>query len=420
MYRCGKNLCFKISVSDITAAAIYGLTGAPPAAPGGGFLQLLQKIVAAAGAMTEAYSAAYLAAPGQCVTMVAGWRMPYKTMPPPWPLKGSLAGRVLTGGATKPVLLDRRGFSRFIRTDPLPRIIKAASFAGCPVRHADAAGVLCVFFTSSAPPATSRIDRLAGLAAVLQDALPLAEEFQLSQYRQHLLSDYVRRLASGMFDIVEQEKKQLARTLHDELGAMAVALDSHLTLAEDEIAQRAPKAALQELACMRATFEQSVGSLKQVAANLRPAELDIADTDRFFGEYLADLEKKTGLTIFFKCTIDMPHLPEPVTVALYRLLQESMNNIIKHARAGHASVLLQADRRAVHLHIVDDGTGFDPAVMRPSAKTPRLGLQGMRERVAALRGTFSLMSGIGDGTEIKIHIPLQEGSTHGDTGHSGR
>jgi signal transduction histidine kinase len=210
---------------------------------------------------------------------------------------------------------------------------------------------------------------------------------------QRVSRDAVRRVV----DAQEQERARLARELHDETGQ---ALASIL-LGLRSLEQGAELAGtLARVAAVRELVVSTLHSVRRLAVELRPAALDDFGLDAAI-ERLVETYREGGETkVDLESQLDSARLPPAIETTLYRIVQEALTNVVKHAGATAISVLLTRTERTVVLVVEDDGKGFDPA-----AATNGLGLVGMRERVALVGGKLRIESG-GSGTTIAVEIPL--------------
>ena len=197
----------------------------------------------------------------------------------------------------------------------------------------------------------------------------------------------------------ELERARLARELHDETGQALTSI--LLGLKPLEQAAPSPEAAT-AIESLRELVVSTLQNVRRLAVELRPTALDD------FGlvpavERLADtFREQSGLTVDLEARLGDSRLPAEAETTLYRVIQEALTNIVKHAGATGVSILLQRRSHAVHLVVEDDGAGFDPAVPREGA----LGLAGMRERVALAGGKLQIESTPGGGTTLVAEVPV--------------
>jgi len=210
--------------------------------------------------------------------------------------------------------------------------------------------------------------------------------------------DALRALTQHQESVREEERLQVARDLHDELGSVLTALKIDLGEALEGDEGRA-RDLLRE---MSGLVDQAIEVGRRVTARLRPGILDdlgLAAAAEWLG---ADLERRTGIRCRVVLPRNEPELPEPIATAMFRILQEALTNVIRHAGADRVEVVLESDDASVALTVVDNGRGFDPKAPGGAG----FGLLGMRERVRSFGGVLDVSSAPGDGTAIRVALPL--------------
>lgn len=198
---------------------------------------------------------------------------------------------------------------------------------------------------------------------------------------------------------LEEEARRIAHALHDEAGQLL----AKVYLAVAEIGQDLEPAARERLSGINAILDQIDEQVRRLAHELRPPMLDELGIIPAI-EFLAEgVSKRTGLPIHVAATKGK-RLPPPVEIALYRIVQEALNNVIKHARASRAHVELAWRETMVQCAVRDDGIGFEVASTKLALG---LGLTGMRERLEALGGELVIRSVPGQGTVLTATIPVE-------------
>jgi signal transduction histidine kinase len=243
-------------------------------------------------------------------------------------------------------------------------------------------------------------EALSSQASVAVENAVLFEQMQAATERMQTLS---RRLV----EVQENERRTVARELHDEAAQALVSLRYGLQLLERETGGEGVAARVAEL---KQTTDAVIDSLHRLAAALRPASLDLVGLEAALRQYLRSIEAKWGLTVRFKARgLEGERLPAAVETALYRVVQEAVTNVVRHASATRVDVLVERrDGRVVAL-VEDDGKGFAPATAQGAEC---LGLVGMRERAEALGGTLAVESAPGEGTTIAVEVAC--GDPHPD------
>lgn len=210
-----------------------------------------------------------------------------------------------------------------------------------------------------------------------------------------------RATDTALESIREEERAYIARELHDDLGQLlaALRLDLHLM-------QQKPSPEL--LVSMDELLMSAITSLRRIAADLRPRALDEGGLYFALQSLRSDFEHRNGIPCHLLACEDQLELDDRYSTAVYRLVQESLTNIARHARASQVSLRLARTNGELRIAILDDGRGIGPGDLDKPAS---FGLLGMRERVAALHGTIEIgegMTGEG-GTQVAIRLPLPAG-----------
>jgi signal transduction histidine kinase len=244
-------------------------------------------------------------------------------------------------------------------------------------------------------------DKLVPDARFTDNDLRLAETFASRASVAVDLSQRIERDAFGrVVEAQELERRRLARELHDETGQALTSILLGLKGLEDAVDGDKARGAV---AGLRALVVATLQDVRRLAVELRPKVLDD------FGlvpalERLTELfAGQTEIAVHFETGLGVERLPADVETALYRIVQESLTNVVKHAHARSVSIVLARKPGAVALVIEDDGRGFDPAGPRQGG----FGLEGMRERVGLLEGKLHIESNESSGTTIVAEVPLQ-------------
>lgn len=210
----------------------------------------------------------------------------------------------------------------------------------------------------------------------------------------------LRRLSAAIMDNQEKERTAIARELHDELGQVLTALRMDAVWLTDHLKTSIPKAALRALT-MCNLIDKTIADVKGLAIRLRPNVLDDLGLVDALEWFTSDFETRYGITCVFKHH-DVPVLGNTVATAAYRITQEALTNVARHADASCVEVSLWADKNNLKLRVVDNGCGFR------EDETPEnecLGLVGMRERANLVGGLLQIKSRPGQGTRVKFSVP---------------
>lgn len=211
-----------------------------------------------------------------------------------------------------------------------------------------------------------------------------------------------RKLLELVIQSQEDERRRVARELHDDLGQAL----SALLLDIRGMAQDASRSTSEVCQRMDQDIRGLVSRVSSLAWDLRPAVLDDLGLDSALSRHIGNVAKRVAFTIDYQfiCADDLePRLPNAMEVVLYRITQEALNNIVKYAQANRVSVLVYRRAQSVALVIEDDGVGFD---VTATDKQDALGLLGMRERANLFKGNLVVDSTPGEGTTIKVTLPI--------------
>jgi len=213
--------------------------------------------------------------------------------------------------------------------------------------------------------------------------------------REH--QELLRELSAHHDSVREEERAHIAREIHDEMGQALTALRMDLSV----IGKSAPGTA-DHVRELKGRVDDIIQIVRDVATTLRPAALDLGILPGI--EWLVEeFQKRNGIHCRVKVENGEIDLPEDRGIVLFRILQESLTNISRHASASNVEISLGSDATHVRLDVKDDGRGFDAA---DAGNKKTFGLLGMRERVIMLHGTLSITSAPGEGTQVSVSIPI--------------
>ena len=219
---------------------------------------------------------------------------------------------------------------------------------------------------------------------------------KMAQYHAEL-----SQLSSALQSIREEERKHIARELHDDLGQLLAALRMDLSLLQRD-QNLADKSRL-TLNSMDQLLLTSITTLRRIATDLRPRALD--EGGLFFA--LQTLQKEFSQRHGVNCDLiadeEQLILDDERSTAIFRIVQESLTNVARHAKASQVIIRFERTDSALAFTIQDDGRGIEEGAMN---KTRSFGLVGMRERIKAMQGEFKVNSEVGKGTQIQISLPL--------------
>lgn len=225
---------------------------------------------------------------------------------------------------------------------------------------------------------------------------------QESEARLQVLAEQLRDLSAHLETVREEEKARIAREVHDELGQMLTVLKLETSMCELAYADLDP-GLRDRLNSMKRLIAQLFQLVRDVATALRPPILDAGISSAI--EWQARrFEARTQIPCLVQVPDNLPTLPDATAIGLFRILQESLTNVMRHAEAHTVELNLSLSNGVLCMSVADDGKGFDQRAERPAS----FGLVGMRERVLIMGGRLHLDSTLGEGTTLRVYIPLEQ------------
>lgn len=214
--------------------------------------------------------------------------------------------------------------------------------------------------------------------------------------------DQLRRLSAGIMASQEKERSAIARELHDELGQVLTALRMDSVWMQQRLKKSDAKASERALTMCR-LIDKNIEDVRGMAFRLRPGVLDDLGLVDALDWYTTDFERRTEITCVFEYD-KVPPLSETVATAAYRITQEAITNVARHAFASRVEVVLKVQNGILTLEVADNGLGFNPLVLSDSEG---LGVAGMRERAALINGTLEVYSQPEKGTRVFFKVPIE-------------
>jgi signal transduction histidine kinase len=229
---------------------------------------------------------------------------------------------------------------------------------------------------------------------VVDIALRKQEEDKLKK-----LHDQLKMLYIHQDEVKENERKVIAREIHDELGQLLTALKIDIGWTRDNIENKVE--IKKRTKGMNDIINETIEIVQRISSDLRPGLLDDLGLVPSMEWYCQKFEKRTGLKCLFKSD-DIQSTHEKINLTLYRILQETLTNVIRHAKAKNVAVNLLREKGDIILEIIDDGRGM---TQEKIDSFDSLGIIGIRERVKQYNGSLNITSAINKGTKLRIEIP---------------
>ncbi len=224
-------------------------------------------------------------------------------------------------------------------------------------------------------------------------------EAELHRHREHLeemveeRTRQLRHVAQRLVNIQESERAKISKELHDEIGQL-------LTYAALLIDKAGRKLDPESLAEARSTIQEALSAVRNLSSMLSPRVLRSAGLLEALSALVEDYQRRTSISVDYDHDM-FNQVSEEMALACYRIVQEALTNVARHARASKVRVRLLEKAGILYLEVADNGNGFDPETVRKST-----GMTGMRERALALGGELAIESGLKRGTRVRAEIPL--------------
>ena len=223
------------------------------------------------------------------------------------------------------------------------------------------------------------------------------------------LQEQLRFLSRGILSAQEEERKRISREMHDVIGQVLTNINVRLEVLRTE-AMVNTKGITKSIAQTQRLVEKSVNIVRRFAYNLRPSVLDDLGLVPCLDSFMTRFMKETGIRLSLTAFAEVEKLSSAKRTALYRVAQEALANVARHAQASKVEASIQRLPKAVGMDIGDNGKGFELKRGLFVSKCKRLGLLGIRERVEMVGGKFAIESAPGKGTSIHAQIPFNNGA----------
>lgn len=229
-------------------------------------------------------------------------------------------------------------------------------------------------------------------------------ERKTSKQKMAHYHDELSQLSATLQSIREEERKHIARELHDDLGQLLAALRMDLSLLQRDSVLTGKTQ--QTLNSMDQLLLTSINTLRRIATDLRPRALDEGGLYFALKSLQKEFTNRHGIDCELIADEDQLTLDDARSTAIFRIVQESLTNVVRHAHATEVQIAFDRNRDTLRFTISDNGRGI---VQEDMKKNSSFGLVGMRERVKAMQGEFSVINPVGEGTRLEIVLPLDRG-----------
>jgi PAS domain S-box-containing protein len=215
--------------------------------------------------------------------------------------------------------------------------------------------------------------------------------------------DELQEVGAAAHLMREQEKSRIARELHDELGQLLTMLQMDVAWCKEK-RPAGNDAFAAKLDRMEALLQSTIAATRRIAADLRPLMLDDLGLIPSIEWLVENFAQRTGIACELTVEDRDLQLSQAHATAIFRIVQESLTNVAKHAQASHADIAIESEPHVLVVRIVDDGVGFSTQAQRKPAS---FGLFGLRERASQIGGEVSIVSARGKGTFVEVRLPLE-------------
>jgi PAS domain S-box-containing protein len=236
------------------------------------------------------------------------------------------------------------------------------------------------------------------MTAVLRDV----SKHGAAEAELRLANGQLRELSASLQSVREEERKRISRELHDDLGQQLTGLKLSLSWLGSRLKDGKPTT-VSDVDEMRHQMDTAIGSVRRIATELRPRVLDDLDFREALSWQAQDMLKHSGIQVELDLRDADWVQDDGLATALFRIVQEALTNVVRHAQATKVQVTLGYYEQALLLSIQDNGCGFDPGV-----SSGGIGLVSMRERCAAIGAGFVVRSSKGAGTVLEVRVPVEE------------
>jgi PAS domain S-box-containing protein len=214
----------------------------------------------------------------------------------------------------------------------------------------------------------------------------------------------LQALTRRLVELQDSERKDLARELHDRIGPILTSLSINLKLIKDTLPPALRQALAHTLADSRAQVREATMAMRDVIGNLRPHSLDDHGLQPALAWYAKQFSARAGIGVSVRAGVPYERAAADVEIALFRIAQEALNNVAKHARAKSVEISLECHGSEYVMSVVDDGKGFRASDEHVDGPRPKLGMVTMRERAQAVGGRLSVEPHPGGGTRLTVRV----------------
>ena len=231
------------------------------------------------------------------------------------------------------------------------------------------------------------------------------KHYQKLFHKAEAMQEILRNLSNRILVTQEEERKRISRELHDEVGQSLTAISVGLAIFDKKAAGN-PAITSQKIAETQKLIQETMETVHRFAHELRPALLDECGLVPALRSYLKRFASRTGMDVHFGSDPVAEEMASEQKLVVFRIVQESLTNVTKHAQATQVDVQISRQKSNVCLEVIDNGVSFTADPLTVGRSKRRLGLLGMEERVRLVNGGFTIIAEPGKGTTVRVTIPL--------------
>ncbi len=317
-------------------------------------------------------------------------------------LADGLAAAVAANGEPT-ILHDLRGGRETV--DPLLRD-KAEALWGIRLKRNDSViGVLMIGFSrphACLPTDSALLRAIADRSAMAIDRARMTDALREREVR-------IAELSAHLMYVQEEERKRISRELHDETGQALMVIRLYLGMLESSVTEQSARLKIRETL---EVVDRTIEGIRRIIGRLSPLVLQELGLIAAVRKEAKDLTKSAGVKARVTVSPNFGRMSGATEAAFYRIVQEALHNVAKHANAATVNIEMRRENGSVRLLIEDDGVGIAP--QKPNPGRPTFGLAGMRERIGNIGGKMKVTSSRGKGTRIEVSAPLESGEAAGE------
>lgn len=256
------------------------------------------------------------------------------------------------------------------------------------------------FYETTIIPLKKNWGRVESLFCIVKELQSIYVENQQNTIVADSVGDSFARI---LLKVREEEKRQIASAFHDEVGSNAVLLNSIISILKADLLEGKQSSAIKRVHELEDAIQDITKRMRKIIISVRPPQLKEIGLNSAIKDLMESLKSSSKIKFHFSCEIDdKVKISEEVKIVLYRCVQESINNVFKHAKAKNIWVCLKENKASILLTVKDDGIGYES---KKSNSIKNMGLLGMKEGTACIGGTFDIKGKHGKGTIVKVRCP---------------